>query len=192
MRRDIFPWALPKVSRARHSESVLCSRNLAFSLDAGKSRFLASLGMTSQRVLRLATQRILCAGLVLGLAGCGYHTAGHFSTMPKNVRVIAVPAMENKTSTYRVEQKLTAATIHEFLAKTKYRVVSDRNGGGGGFAGEGVRVGGGAVLFPTTNTATTNNAPAAAVAGTRTAGGAVAGRGAGKGVFSQPRFWVPQ
>jgi len=51
--------------------------------------------------------------IALGFGGCGYHTAGHFSTMPKNVHVIAVPAMENKTSTYRVEQKLTAATIHE-------------------------------------------------------------------------------
>src|SRR5258706_14916555 len=128
MRRDIFPWALGKPSGTCHSESVLCSRNLVFSMDAGKSRFLASLGMTSQRVLRLATQRILSVGLALGLAGCEYHTAGHFSTMPKNVRVIAVPAMENKTSTYRVEQKLTSATIHEFLVKTKYRVVSNANG----------------------------------------------------------------
>src|SRR5260370_32587146 len=104
MRRDIFPWALPKLSRACHSESVLCSRNLVFSLDAGKSRFLASLGMTSQRVLRLATQRILSVGLALGLARCGYHTAGHFSPMPKNVRVIAVPAMDNKAANYGVDQ----------------------------------------------------------------------------------------
>src|SRR5258707_13277569 len=124
MRRDIFLWALPKLPGACHSESVLCSRNLVFSLDAGKSRFLASLGMTSQRVLRLATQRTLAVGLAMGLAGCGYHTAGHFSTMPKNVRVIAVPAMENKTSTDRMEQKLTAATIHEFLAKTNDREAS--------------------------------------------------------------------
>ena len=71
----------------------------------------------------------MAAIVALSVSGCGYHTAGHFSTMPKNVRVIAVPAMENKTSTYRVEQKLTAATIHELLAKTHYRVVSDANGG---------------------------------------------------------------
>jgi outer membrane lipopolysaccharide assembly protein LptE/RlpB len=66
---------------------------------------------------------LLCA------SGCGYHTAGHFSTLPKDIHVIAVPAMENKTSTYRIEQKLTTATIHEFLAKTNYKVVTDANGG---------------------------------------------------------------
>ena len=39
--------------------------------------------------------------------------------------MIAVPALENKTASYRIEQRLTAATVHEFLAKTSYRVVSD-------------------------------------------------------------------
>jgi len=48
--------------------------------------------------------------------------------------------MENKTSTYRVEQKLTAATIHEFLAKTKYRVVSDTNGGDAVLSGKVLRM----------------------------------------------------
>jgi hypothetical protein len=38
--------------------------------------------------------------------------------------VIAVPAIENKTSSYRIEQRLTAATIHEFLARTNYKVAS--------------------------------------------------------------------
>src|SRR5215470_20322433 len=58
-------------------------------------------------------------------ASCGYHVAGHETTIPKTVHVIAVPAIENKTSSYRIEQKLTAATIHEFLAKTKYKIVSN-------------------------------------------------------------------
>jgi outer membrane lipopolysaccharide assembly protein LptE/RlpB len=59
------------------------------------------------------------------LAGCGYHVAGRGDALPKNIRIIAVPALENKTNSYRIEQKLTAATIHEFLAKTSYHVVSD-------------------------------------------------------------------
>jgi hypothetical protein len=59
------------------------------------------------------------------LGGCGYHVAGRSDTLPKSIHVIAVPALENKTSSYRIEQKLTSATIHEFLAKTSYRVVSD-------------------------------------------------------------------
>jgi len=58
-------------------------------------------------------------------ASCGYHVAGHETAIPKTVHVIAVPALENKTSSYRIEQKLTAATIHEFLAKTTFKVVSN-------------------------------------------------------------------
>ena len=62
-------------------------------------------------------------------AGCGYHVAGHNSALPKTIHVIAVPALENKTTSYRLEQKLTAATVHEFLAKTSYRVVSNPEDG---------------------------------------------------------------
>ena len=57
-------------------------------------------------------------------AGCGYHVAGLNDALPKTIHVIAVPAIENKTSSYRIEQRLTAATIHEFLARTNYKVVS--------------------------------------------------------------------
>jgi outer membrane lipopolysaccharide assembly protein LptE/RlpB len=63
--------------------------------------------------------------LALVCIGCGYHTAGHYNTLPKSIHVIAVPPMENKTTGYRIEQKLTAATVHEILAKTTYHVVSD-------------------------------------------------------------------
>jgi lipopolysaccharide assembly LptE-like protein len=67
------------------------------------------------------------AALVLG--SCGYRVAGRSSTLPKTIHVIAVPAIENKTSSYRLEQRLTAATVHEFLAKTSYRVVPDAASG---------------------------------------------------------------
>jgi len=72
-------------------------------------------------------RRIAAAWVVAGvwLAGCGYHVAGRTNALPKNIHVIAVPALENKTTSYRIEQKLTAATIHEFLAKTSYRIVSN-------------------------------------------------------------------
>jgi outer membrane lipopolysaccharide assembly protein LptE/RlpB len=59
------------------------------------------------------------------LAGCGYHVAGRGDALPKTIHVIAVPALENKTTSYRIEQRLTTATVHEFLAKTPYKVVSD-------------------------------------------------------------------
>jgi outer membrane lipopolysaccharide assembly protein LptE/RlpB len=56
--------------------------------------------------------------------GCGYHVAGTTSALPKNIKTIAIPALENKTTSYRIEQRLTAATIHEFLIKTPYKIVS--------------------------------------------------------------------
>jgi outer membrane lipopolysaccharide assembly protein LptE/RlpB len=58
-------------------------------------------------------------------AGCGYHVAGRSDSLPKSIHVIAIPSLENKTTSYRIEQRLTTATVHEFLAKTSYRVVSD-------------------------------------------------------------------
>jgi outer membrane lipopolysaccharide assembly protein LptE/RlpB len=58
-------------------------------------------------------------------AGCGYHVAGHNNSLPKTIHVIAVTALENKTTSYRIEQKLTSATVHEFLARTPYKIVSN-------------------------------------------------------------------
>ena len=62
------------------------------------------------------------------LAGCGYHVAGRTEALPKSVHVIAVPALENNTNSYRIEQRLTSATIHEFLARTRYKVSSNPDG----------------------------------------------------------------
>jgi len=58
------------------------------------------------------------------LSGCGYRVAGRGDALPKTIHVIAVPAIENKTSSYRIEQRLTAATIHEILVHTRYKAVS--------------------------------------------------------------------
>jgi outer membrane lipopolysaccharide assembly protein LptE/RlpB len=65
----------------------------------------------------------------LAVSGCGYHVAGRSDSLPSTIHVIAVPALENKTTNYRIEQKLTAATVREFLAKTPYKVVSNPEAG---------------------------------------------------------------
>jgi len=64
-------------------------------------------------------------GAAVWIAGCGYHVAGRSDSLPKSIHTIAVPALENKTNSYRIEQRLTTATVHEFLAKTSYRVVAN-------------------------------------------------------------------
>jgi hypothetical protein len=82
--------------------------------------------------------------------GCGYHVAGHSSALPKSIHVIAIPALENKTTSYRLEQKLTAATVHEFLAKTSYKVVSNPEAGDAVLRGKVVSLEAVPLLFDTT------------------------------------------
>lgn len=94
------------------------------------------------------------------LSACGYHVAGRTSTLPKTIQVIAVPALENKTTTYRIEQKLTAATVHEFLAKTKYKVVSDPGAGDAVLRGKVLSVEVVPLTFESTNTPTNSVARA--------------------------------
>jgi outer membrane lipopolysaccharide assembly protein LptE/RlpB len=100
---------------------------------------------------------ILCLLLAANtLCGCGYHVAGRSNALPKTIHVIAVPAIENKTSSYRVEQRLTAATIHELLASTDYKVVSTPESGDAVLRGKVLSVEAVPLLFTTINaTATT-------------------------------------
>jgi outer membrane lipopolysaccharide assembly protein LptE/RlpB len=65
------------------------------------------------------------ATITITVSGCGYHVAGRTDALPSGIHVIAVPALVNATTSYRIEQKLTSATVHEFLAKTPYKVVSN-------------------------------------------------------------------
>jgi len=98
---------------------------------------------------------VAMAGALL-LSGCGYHVAGRSNALPKSVHVIAIPALENKTTSYRLEQKLTAATVHEFLAKTSYRVVSNPEDGDAVLRGKVLSLEAAPLLFDTkTGRATT-------------------------------------
>jgi outer membrane lipopolysaccharide assembly protein LptE/RlpB len=67
---------------------------------------------------------LLAATAAMMLTACGYHVAGRTSRLPESVHTIAVPAFDNKTQTYRVEQLLTEATVREFITRTKYRIVN--------------------------------------------------------------------
>ena len=65
----------------------------------------------------------LLVPVVLSLAACGYHTAGHNVTLPENVKTLAIPAFVNQSQTYRVEQMLTAAVVREFTTRTHYQIL---------------------------------------------------------------------
>ena len=60
----------------------------------------------------------------VALTACGYHVAGKNTLLPPGLKVIAIPALKNDTPTYRIEQRMTEAVVHEFIARTKYHVVS--------------------------------------------------------------------
>lgn len=82
--------------------------------------------------------------------GCGYHVAGRSSALPPEIHVVAIPALENATTTYRIEQRLTSATVHEFLSRTPYKVVSDPGSGDAVLKGKVVSLEAVPLLFDTT------------------------------------------
>lgn len=89
-------------------------------------------------------------------SGCGYHVAGKTSALPAEVHTIAVPAFVNKTQRYRIEQRITSAVVREFLAGTKYRVVSNPSEGDAVLHGEVLSIESTPVVFdPITGHATT-------------------------------------
>jgi hypothetical protein len=65
----------------------------------------------------------LYVSVAILLSSCGYRVGGTASQLPPGLKVIAVPAFENRTNRYRVEQRMTQAVVREFLARTKYRIV---------------------------------------------------------------------
>lgn len=61
-------------------------------------------------------------------AGCGYHVAGRASELPSSWHTLAVPVFVNRTANYRIEQRVTEAVIHEFIARTRYHVTPSQTG----------------------------------------------------------------
>lgn len=98
----------------------------------------------------------LISTLALVASGCGYRVAGRGATLPPGAHTIAVPALVNHTTTYRIEQRFTEALVHEFIARTNYRVVPEADGADLVLQGEVTTLGAGAVLYdPTTGAAST-------------------------------------
>jgi hypothetical protein len=93
---------------------------------------------------------------VLAASGCGYHVVGRANTLPAGAHTMGIPAFVNRTTTYRIEQILTQAVVHEFIARTNYRILPESDGADLLLQGEVTNIGSGAVLYdPTTGRATT-------------------------------------
>jgi outer membrane lipopolysaccharide assembly protein LptE/RlpB len=68
---------------------------------------------------------LLSAFCLLLISSCGYHVAGQATRITPDVKTIAVPAFKNLSSTFRIEQQLTAAVTRELLERTHYRIVAN-------------------------------------------------------------------
>lgn len=75
------------------------------------------------RSARIVIPLVMLTCVFLSASGCGYHVAGRAARLPSSWHTIAVPAFVNHTPTYRIEQRVTNAVVHELVARTKYRVV---------------------------------------------------------------------
>jgi len=62
---------------------------------------------------------------ILSAVSCGYHTGGRAELVPKTVHTIAVPAFTNATTRYKLTDQLPEAIAREFIARTRYRIVSN-------------------------------------------------------------------
>jgi outer membrane lipopolysaccharide assembly protein LptE/RlpB len=69
--------------------------------------------------------RWLAGAFALLLAACGYHTAGHADLMPKTIQSVCIPAFKNASSRYKLTDRLPEAISREFIARTRYSIVSD-------------------------------------------------------------------
>lgn len=80
----------------------------------------------SERLREILT--FAMASTILCASGCGYHVAGRTSELPANWHTLAVPIFVNRTATYRIEQRVTEAVIHQFIVRTKYHVTPSEAG----------------------------------------------------------------
>jgi hypothetical protein len=70
----------------------------------------------------LAIVPVICALL---LSACGYQVGGKASLLPKDVHTIAIAPFTNASIHFTLSNYLAAQVSREFIARTRYRLVSD-------------------------------------------------------------------
>jgi hypothetical protein len=80
--------------------------------------------LTACCLLPTAFCLLLSALCLLFFPACGYHVAGQATRITPDVKIIAVPAFKNLSTTFHIEQQISAATTREFLERTHYRIVA--------------------------------------------------------------------
>ncbi len=62
------------------------------------------------------------------LWGCGYHLAGHTSTLPPAIKTIGIPTFVNRTNRPELEQRITEHVIDEFSTRGRVRITPREEG----------------------------------------------------------------
>jgi outer membrane lipopolysaccharide assembly protein LptE/RlpB len=60
--------------------------------------------------------------------GCGYHLAGHGSTLPPTITAIGIPVFVNKTSRPELEQRVTEHVVDEFTTRGRVKIRAGEEG----------------------------------------------------------------
>jgi outer membrane lipopolysaccharide assembly protein LptE/RlpB len=68
---------------------------------------------------------VLIALVWTGISSCGYHAVGSATHLPPNVKTLAVPEFATRTEAYHTETLMTDAVIHEFAARSGFRVTPE-------------------------------------------------------------------
>ena len=103
-----------------------------------------------------ATAAALAACSILLAVACGYQVAGNATRLPPDIKTIAVPIFTNKSTHFRIEQKVAGAVTREFIERTRFRVTPDLSGADAELKGTINSVHSGVLTFdPNTGRATT-------------------------------------
>lgn len=78
-------------------------------------------------ILRRATTVFLLLSFI-ALQACGYRVRSSVGSLPEGIQSIGIPAFENLTKEFKVEQILTDAVLKEFNRRTRVRVNPSESG----------------------------------------------------------------
>lgn len=119
-------------------------------------------------------------------SSCGYHVSGKADLVPKTIHTISIPAFGNATTRFRLTDRLPEAISREFIARTKYQIVSDPGQADAVLKGSISRF----IAFPITFDQSTGRASGLQVYVTMQI--TFTDRATGKVIFSRPAFEAKQ
>jgi outer membrane lipopolysaccharide assembly protein LptE/RlpB len=108
------------------------------------------------KFLARAMAAALAAISILLTVACGYQVAGTATRLPPDIKTIAIPVFTNKSTRFRIEQRVSAAVTREFIDRTSYRITPNPAGADAELKGTITAVHSGVLTFdPNTGRATT-------------------------------------